>query len=849
MKTKMTTRLTALFLAAVFCFACAPMAAAAQTDGFRCEKTAQRNEDGTVTISLRAFQTGSVPAADIVMVLDVSGSMENSTPISVSEIDSTKDYYVLCRRVQIVDGKQTVVGVKVRVHNTAPAGAEPTWFGQLKENGPQQQVIPGDGENGTYQFYTGAMDALRAAAKDFIHAIAQNAAQYEADHRIAVVEFSCPEPKGADALCTSTNPKQPVPYYANILTGTQTAAGALVSAKDSEQTLSDVITRLTAAGPTYSNDAMTQAKRILSSSTASRRTVILFTDGGPGSYGWNYDEDNSAFRTANGAIAAAAEMKQSGVQIYTIGVFNEENLSGTAGENNRTYLSLVSSNYPNAESMDAPGTQQADGYCSIGDLHMDLTGAFKGISAVLGEPVESAQVRDTVSKYFYLTDAQRQALLEAYPQAQIVDNDDGTTTVSLDSVDFPPVAIHPNGEIVDENDAGVFTMTFDVTPRDGFLGGDGVSTNSGLCGVYADGLQIGQFETPSVNVPVNETALGDLLTVQSQTVYAYETLPADALYTDLSDSPLADYADLSYEVTGPDGAAVNEVCLQTAGEYAFAVTMTAVIADSTYTQQKAVNVTVLEDTVKTLEMKKLPDKTKYMLGERVSLDGIELNAGMNSGRTLTPTTKQLSVSPETLNTAGMQTVTVSFGGKTVSFDVTVEPYTPTLSVKTLPEKTSYFVGETLDTAGLTLLYTDEYNERTVLTDGFVCTPTTLAKAGTHTITASFGGMTATFRVTVQQVKADKLVIVSPPRNTSFTYTKTPDFSGLSVYVHYNNGDEEIIDDLSRMSVQPDNARRVRRGTQQFRVTACGVSDTFDMQVRLEWWQWLILICLFGWIWY
>ena len=848
MRNPMRNRIAAILLIFAFLLACSPAGVtAADTEGFCCEKTATPNGDGTYSISLRAFQTGSVPAADIVMVLDVTGSMENSTPIPANELDGAKDYYIRYVRVVKEDGKDKRIRVNVRVHNTASPGEEPAWFGQLEENGPQTQVTPGDGQNGTYQFYTGAMDALRAAATDFVHSIAQNAVQYEADHRVAVVEFSSPEPKGAGALCTHAT--QPDPYYANILTGDGTASGALMSAKDSEQTLTDVFASLNAAGPTYSDDAMTQAKQILSGSTASRRVVIFFTDGGPGSYGWEYDNDSTALLTANGAIAAAAQMKQNGTQIYTIGVFNEENLAGETGQKNRTYLSLVSSNYPDAESMDVSGTQQANNCCSIGDLHMDLSGAFAGISAALGEPVHSAQVCDTVSKYFYLTDAQRQALLEAYPQAQIIENDDGTTTVSLDAVDFPPVAIHANGEVVDENDAGIFKLTFDVTARDGFLGGDGVSTNSGRCGVFADGLQIGQFAAPSVDVPVDETALGDLLTVTPQSLYTDQTLSAEQLYVDRSQEEAADFATLTYTVTDPDGAAFTSRVMTTAGTYPFTVTVTAQIGERTYTQKKTVNVTVTEDTVERLELVTAPTKTQYYVRQQVELDGMEICAHLCSGKTVPLTAEDVSVSPESLTTPGTKTVTLSFGGASTTFLVTVLEYAPTLVIARAPDKITYFTGDSPDLTGLTLVYTDAYNDAHTLTSGYSFTPKTFSVAGTQTVTVTYRGLSASFDVTVKELKAVSAVIESMPENTSFVYKRSPDFKGLAVRVQYNDGHDEVVRDLSQMKVEPASAARVRRGPQTFRVTTQGVSATFTMQVRLTVLQWIILILLFGWIWY
>jgi hypothetical protein len=104
-------------------------------------------------------------------------------------------------------------------------------------------------------------------------------------------------------------------------------------------------------------------------------------------------------------------------------------------------------------------------------------------------------------------------------------------------------------------------------------------------------------------------------------------------------------------------------------------------------------------------------------------------------------------------------------------------------------------------------------------------------------------------VTVEPVKPIKAEIGTMPVQSSFRYDSDPDFGGLSIRILYNDGHEEIETDLSKMKIEPDSSRRVRRGPQTFRVTARGVSTTFTMESRLVWWQWLILILLFGWIWY
>ena len=77
---------------------------------------------------------------------------------------------------------------------------------------------------------------------------------------------------------------------------------------------------------------------------------------------------------------------------------------------------------------------------------------------------------------------------------------------------------------------------------------------------------------------------------------------------------------------------------------------------------------------------------------------------------------------------------------------------PTLSVGTLPAKTEYTIGETLDTTGLTLTYTDQYGAASTISEGFTCLPTTFGAVGTQTISVLYNGLTATFDVTVSDVQ-------------------------------------------------------------------------------------------------
>jgi hypothetical protein len=71
-----------------------------------------------------------------------------------------------------------------------------------------------------------------------------------------------------------------------------------------------------------------------------------------------------------------------------------------------------------------------------------------------------------------------------------------------------------------------------------------------------------------------------------------------------------------------------------------------------------------------------------------------------------------------------------------------------IAVKTQPTKTSYTVGDALDTTGLVLTATYSDESTADISTGFTCSPTSLSTAGTQTITVTYGGATATFTVTV-----------------------------------------------------------------------------------------------------
>ena len=203
-------------------------------------------------------------------------------------------------------------------------------------------------------------------------------------------------------------------------------------------------------------------------------------------------------------------------------------------------------------------------------------------------------------------------------------------------------------------------------------------------------------------------------------------------------------------------------------------------------------INVKKEEVTSLTIATKPTKTSYFVGDTLNTAGLTLKAAYNNGTTQT-ITGGFTCTPTALSTAGAQTVTVNYGGKTATFAVNVQDVTLSgIAIASNPTKTSYFVGDTLDTTGLKLTATYNNGTTQTITSGFTCTPTALSTAGVQTVTVNYGGKTATFAVNVQDVALSGIAIASNPTKTSYYVGDTLDTTGLKLTATYNNGTTQTI---------------------------------------------------------
>ena len=226
-----------------------------------------------------------------------------------------------------------------------------------------------------------------------------------------------------------------------------------------------------------------------------------------------------------------------------------------------------------------------------------------------------------------------------------------------------------------------------------------------------------------------------------------------------------------------------------------------------------------------------PYKTVYTVGEALDLTGLQLNLTYSdgSGELIS---YGYTAEPSVFTAAGTQPVTLSYEGFVCSFNVTVQEQAEIISgigVLTLPSKTRYTIGETLDTAGLSVR---AYNNsavgyRDIGREFLTCSPSVLNIAGTQEILVTYGDKTCTFSVSVEEAEYPaSLVVYQMPTRTTYTRGQTLDITGLVLKQISSRQNTQLI--YSGFSCTPTLLNTV--GRQQITVTYGNLSTTFSVTV-------------------
>ena len=484
--------------------------------------------------------------------------------------------------------------------------------------------------------------ALKSAATEFANSVATKAAgkdgqlgtDDDVDHRIAVVGFAC----GQRYSGQNYNYKNTEVFvgknqytYGTAAQGQYKNAFQDMNSATGVQNVSDSIGVLAADGGTLTNLGLEMANGIFQSNPITQgemrnRVVVVFTDGVPGWSGYDSDVAQSAIAQANVAKTTHS------ATVYSIGIFagadatSSGNNSGSETQKANWFMQNLSSNNG--------VVQNPSYYLSAADAE-SLKNIFKQISDQIETGGSSttlsseAVVKDIISQQFCLpagTTAE-QIRLQTYACTGKTGDTYQWSTTSKGNMDAT-ASIRSDGQVsvtgfdFADNWCGVETQTdgtevarghklvisFEVVPKDGFLGGNDVFTNANAA-IYANStaqIPVATFERPQVNVPIQPVTV----TAAEQNVYLLGGVTVDALKAGTTvkvggvtlnlsadnyglETWQTEYVDITVSVTDADGNVITNLSdLKDDVTYSVTVTVapkTASTAADAATQQKGSN--------------------------------------------------------------------------------------------------------------------------------------------------------------------------------------------------------------------------------------------------------------------
>ena len=248
----------------------------------------------------------------------------------------------------------------------------------------------------------------------------------------------------------------------------------------------------------------------------------------------------------------------------------------------------------------------------------------------------------------------------------------------------------------------------------------------------------------------------------------------------------------------------------------------------TKTTTQAIKVTAIS--LSSIAVKTKPTKTSYYVGDTLDLKGLVLEGTNNNGSKF-DITSGYTANVEKLNTAGKQTITVTYNGKTTTFEVTVTAISlSSIAVKTKPTKLSYYAGDTLDLKGLVLEGTNNNGSKFDITSGYTANVEKLNTAGKQTITVTYNGKTTTFEVTVMAIELSSIEITNGPTKAKYVEGENFDNTGMKITAKYNNGSTK---EVTNYSVTDGNNLTADKTSVTISYTENNVTKTTTQTIEVE----------------
>ncbi len=240
----------------------------------------------------------------------------------------------------------------------------------------------------------------------------------------------------------------------------------------------------------------------------------------------------------------------------------------------------------------------------------------------------------------------------------------------------------------------------------------------------------------------------------------------------------------------------------------------------------------LEERVELVRIMALPNKLTYYTGDALIMDGCVFEAVYISGRT-----EMLAITPDMLSgfdptIAGKQTVTLTYRGKSDTFEITVEerPAVTDVTLISPPDKTEFAIGSAFDMTGasLQIVYDNGTSEIKAVTSDMV-SGGNINHLGDQELTITYEGWTLPIAVKVVSIKLEKVEWAIKPTKVNYIEGEELDTTGLTLTTHFNNGRVETVTNGFTTSGYASVA-----GTHTVTVDYSGFTLTFDVTVEHKW---------------
>ena len=420
------------------------------------------------------------------------------------------------------------------------------------------------------------------------------------------------------------------------------------------------------------------------------------------------------------------------------GKYNDE-LSKLINDNNITYV--VTYAKAGARTPVVLTESMVTGYSktSVAEQNLTITYTDNDIDSATNGQIFTAPLKITLNNATISISMKQQPSKTEYGYGDTIDLSGGKITVTKENGDTEEKVLTDSGVTVTEIDGSSIDLskvTFgddNTTTKNLKVTYDGKETSFTIK-VINKVTKINVHTTPKTNYNVNDTL--DLTTDG--------TTPGEILVTRQTGvAEVVKLTDSRVNVTGFDSS-VEHTNLP----------LTVTFTENGVNQKATYNVDV-KDTVTSVTLKVVPNKTEYKYNEELDVTGGEIEITKGSGTT-TINLDSSMVSGYDKTTLGEQTLTITYGGQTVTYEVTVKDYVTDISVS-----------PTIVTGK----YNDELSK--LISDNNITYTVTYAKGGAQSPSALAESMVAGYDKT--KISKQSLTITYKDQDTN-SYTNGQSFT-------------------------------------------------------------------------